>query len=138
MLTFHTSCPDGSHLTQTGSHFVRITPPTPVLYSAVTNTFWRYVCTQNTPNPTPKHPFSWPELESGQNELQSGQNGPNRAKCLKSGQNSARSGQKYYSSSYSHPPVGAACLCANLLVQAYSSSRASSLCQPLSAVMLKQ
>ena len=23
----------------------------------------------NAPNPTPNHPFSWPELEKGQNEL---------------------------------------------------------------------
>ena len=54
----------------------RIPPPTPVLYSAVTDPFGGYVRTQNTPNPTPKHPFSWPEVESGQNELLSGQNGP--------------------------------------------------------------
>ena len=54
----------------------RIPPPTPVLYSAITNPFWGYVCTLNTPNPTQKHPFSWPEVESGQNELLSGQNGP--------------------------------------------------------------
>ena len=45
-------------------------------------------------DPTPKHPFSWPELENGQNELLSGQNVPNWAKCLKSGQNISRSGQK--------------------------------------------
>ena len=54
----------------------RIPPPPLVLYSAVTNTFRGYVSTQNTPKPTPKHPFSWPELESGQNELPSGQTGP--------------------------------------------------------------
>ena len=50
----------------------RIPPPTPVLHSDVTHPFSRYVRTQNTPKPTPKHPFSWPELESGQNELPSG------------------------------------------------------------------
>ena len=49
--------------------------PTPVLYSATTHPFLGYVRTQNTPNPTPKHPSSWPELESGQNELPSGQPG---------------------------------------------------------------
>ena len=42
---------------------------TPVVYSAVTHPFLGYVPTQNTPNPTPKHPFSWPEHESRQNEL---------------------------------------------------------------------
>ena len=52
----------------------RTLPATPVLYSAVTHSFWGYVCTQNTTNPTPKHLFSWPELESGQNEVLSGQN----------------------------------------------------------------
>ena len=53
-----------------------IPPATPVLYSAVTNPFWWYVHTQNTPNPTPKHPFSWPAFESGQIKLLSGQIGP--------------------------------------------------------------
>ena len=48
-----------------------------VLYSAVTRSFRGYVRTQNTPKPTPKHSFSWPELESRQNELQSGQNESN-------------------------------------------------------------
>ena len=43
------------------------------------------ICTY-TKKPTQKQPFSWPELASGQNELQSGQFGPNWAKCLKSGQ----------------------------------------------------
>ena len=46
----------------------RIPPPTPVPYSTVTHPFQGYVHTQNTPNPTPEHSFSWPELESGQNE----------------------------------------------------------------------
>ena len=55
--TFRTHCPHGSHLP-------RIPPPTPVLYSAVTHTFWGYACTQNTLKPTPKHPFSWPELKN--------------------------------------------------------------------------
>ena len=45
-------------------------------HTAATNTrpFWGYVYTQKKLNPAPKHPFSWPELESGQNELPSGQN----------------------------------------------------------------
>ena len=66
--TFRTDCPDGSHFAQMGP---RIPKPTPVLYSAVIHPFRGYVRTQNTPKPTPKHPFSWPELESGQNELPS-------------------------------------------------------------------
>ena len=43
---------------------------------------------KDTPNPTPKHPFSWPEVESGQNECYYclGKMDPNWAKCLKSGQ----------------------------------------------------
>ena len=60
----------------------RIPPPTPVLYSAVTHSFQLYVLTRNTPNPTPKHPFSWPDFESGQNELLSGQNGPHLGKMF--------------------------------------------------------
>ena len=60
----------------------RIPLPTSVLYSAVTNPFWEYVRTQDTPNPTPKHSLSWHELESGQNELQSGQTGPQLGKMF--------------------------------------------------------
>ena len=54
----------------------RIPPPTPVLYSNVTHPFQGYVHIQTFPKPTPNHPFSWPELESGQNELLFGQFGP--------------------------------------------------------------
>ena len=41
-----------------------------------------YVNTPNTPKPTQKHPFSWPELESRQNELQSRQFGPQLGKMF--------------------------------------------------------
>ena len=58
----------------------RIPPPTPVLYSAVTNPFLGYVRTRT--HPTPKHPFSWPDFESRQNELLSGQNGPHLGKMF--------------------------------------------------------
>ena len=61
----------------------RSPPPAPVLYSAVTHPFRGYVRTQNTPKPTPKHPFSWPEFESGQNEQPSGQFGPQLGKMFK-------------------------------------------------------
>ena len=47
----------------------RIPPPTTVLYSAVTHLILR---ARNSPKSTPKHPFSFPELESGQNEVPSG------------------------------------------------------------------
>ena len=57
-------------------------PPAPVLYSAVTHPFHGHVHTQNTPKPTPKHLISCPELESGQNETQSGQSGPHMGKMF--------------------------------------------------------
>ena len=60
----------------------RIPPATPVLYSAVTNLFRGYVRTQSILNPTSKHPFSWPDFESGQNERLSWQNGPHLAKMF--------------------------------------------------------
>ena len=53
-------CPDGVS-------FAQNTTPNPVLYSAVTHPFLGYVFTQNTPNATPKHAFSWPDFESWQN-----------------------------------------------------------------------
>ena len=62
-----------------GSHLAQ---DTSVLYLAVTHPFLGYVHTQNTPKPTPKHPFSWPELESGQNELPSGQFGIQLGKMI--------------------------------------------------------
>ena len=45
--------------------------------------FRGFVWTKNTPNPTPKHPFSWPELKSGRNELLSGQPGPQLGNMFK-------------------------------------------------------
>ena len=43
----------------------RIPPPTPVLYSAVTNPFRGYVRTQSTPNPPKNALFSGPNLKVG-------------------------------------------------------------------------
>ena len=40
--------------------------------------------------PRPKHLFSWPELESGQNELQSEQNGPQPGKMSKMSERRAK------------------------------------------------
>ena len=74
----------------------RSPPPTPVLYPDVTHPFWRYVYTQNSPKPTSKHPISWPELESGQNELQSGQFGHQLGKMFEKWQIFSRSGQKNF------------------------------------------
>ena len=73
----------GLILPRCGLILPRIPPPTCVFYSAVTNPFWGYVRTKNIPSQTPKHPFSWPEFESGQNdELLSGQNGPHLGKMF--------------------------------------------------------
>ena len=72
----------GLILTRWGLIVPRIPPPTPVLYSAVTNPFLGYLRTRNTPSTTQKHPFSLPYFESGQNELLSGQNGPHLGKML--------------------------------------------------------
>ena len=69
----------------------RIPSPTPVLYPAVTNPFWGNIHTQNTPNPTPKHPFSW---KVGNMDYCLGILDPNWAKCLKSGPLFSRSGHQ--------------------------------------------
>ena len=96
--TFRINCPEGSHLPRWGLILPRKPAPTPVLYSAVTNPFRAqirgYVRTQDTPNPTPRHPFSWPDFESGQMNCCLGKMDPNWAKCLKSGQKFSTSGQK--------------------------------------------
>ena len=75
--TFRTDCPEGSH-------FAQNTTPNPCCLLSRHTPLSGYVHTQNAPNPTPKHPFSWPELESGQNEteLQSGQPRPQRGKMF--------------------------------------------------------
>ena len=64
-------CPLFIQIAQMGLILPRIPPPTPVLHSADTFPCQGHVHTPNTLNPTPKHPFAWPELESGQNELPS-------------------------------------------------------------------
>ena len=50
----------------------------------------------DTTNPTPKHPFSWPELESGQNELLCEQNGPHLGKMFEKWAKLSKSGQKKF------------------------------------------
>ena len=91
-----TNCPDVSHFSQMRSHLPRSPPPAPDLYSAVTHPFLGYVLTQTTPKPNPKNTFSWPELESGQNELQSGQFGPQLGKIFEKWAKLSRSGQKKF------------------------------------------
>ena len=74
---FSTNCPDESHLAQMGSYFAQSTTPSPCsLLSRHTHLSGICSYTKNTPHPTSKHPISWPKLESGQNELPSGQFGP--------------------------------------------------------------
>ena len=109
----------GLIFSQMGSHFAQNSIPAPVLYSAVTNLFQGYVLTHNTPKPTPKQTFSWPELESGQNELLSVQFGPQVGQCLKtmkSGQNFSRCEQKNYSSCSGISTRRIGCLVINLLM----------------------
>ena len=69
---------------QMGLILPRKPPPTTVLYFAVIVTFQGYTPAQtwSTPKPTPEHPFSWPELESGQNEIQSVRFGPQLGKMF--------------------------------------------------------
>ena len=69
-------CLDGSHFAQMGSYFAQSTTTNPCSLLSCTKTL-SWICTNtNTPSPAPKHPFSWPDFESGQNELLSGQIGP--------------------------------------------------------------
>ena len=110
LLTFCTNCPDGSHFAQMGSHSAQSTTTNPVLYSAVTYPFQGYVHTQNTLNPTPKHPIFWPELESGQNEQLSWQNGPQLGKMWKVSKSFLEVGKKNYSSGNWVRPTTRNCL----------------------------
>ena len=83
--TFRTNCPCGSHFAQIGSHFAQKTTPNPCsLLNRHPPLSGIYTCTKlpQLSKPTPKHPFSWLELESGQNELQSGQFGPQLGKMF--------------------------------------------------------
>ena len=66
-----------------GSRFAQITTTNPCsLLSSHKPLSGICTYTKKHPNPTPKHPFSWLELESGQNELPSGQIGPQRGKMF--------------------------------------------------------
>ena len=81
--TIHTNCPDWSHFAQNLTKGVSFCPEyhtQPLFFTQPAHNaarpFWGYRRTQNTPKPTPKHPSSWPDFESGQNEVQSAQLGP--------------------------------------------------------------
>ena len=98
-----------------GSHFAQNTtvlpPPSLVPYSSATQPFRGYVHTQNSPKPTPKHPFSWPELESGQNELLSGQFWPHPGKIFEKWEKISRIRRKkiiHVQTTCTCPAVGAA------------------------------
>ena len=77
----------GLVLPRCGLNLPRIPPATPVLYSAVTNPFRRYVRTQNTP-------LIGLNLKVGKMNYHLSKMDPNWAKCLKSGQNFSRNEQK--------------------------------------------
>ena len=97
---FRTNCPNGSHFAQMGPHFAQNTNPKPCSLLS-RHTPLSGICTDtNTPKFTSKHPFSWPELESGPMNYHLGQMDPTWAKCLKNGQNFSRSRQK----KNIHPP----------------------------------
>ena len=92
--TFHTNCPDGSHFAQMGSHFAQDTTTNPCSLLSRHTRLSRICTWTNTPKPTPKQPFSWPELESGQNKLQSGHFGPQLGKMFEKWANFSRSRPK--------------------------------------------
>ena len=82
MPTLSTNCPDGSHFAQMGFRFAQniTTNPCSLLSR---HTPLSEICTNTKhPLPTPKHSLSWPEVESGQNKLLSGQNGPQLGKMF--------------------------------------------------------
>ena len=65
----------------------RIPHPTPycLLSCCTLHYIWRYVCKQNTPKPTPKHPFPGLNLKVGKMNYSLGNLDPNWAIYLKSG-----------------------------------------------------
>ena len=79
----------------------RIPPPTPVLYSAVTNPFRGYVTNKKHPKPHPKIPlflawfWKWVKWTTVWAKWT-----PSGQKCLKSGQNCSRSGQRKFIREY--------------------------------------
>ena len=63
MPTFLTNCPDGSHSVQMGSHFAQNTTPSPCSLLRRNTSLLGICMYTKDPNPTPKHPYSWPELK---------------------------------------------------------------------------
>ena len=90
---FRTNCPDGISFCPDGVSFCPEYHPQPLVFTQPSHL--PFVLTQNTPNPTPKHLFSWSELESGQINYRLGNLDPNWAKLSKSAQNFSRSGAKW-------------------------------------------
>ena len=96
----------GLILPRWGLTLPRVPPPTLFLLS-------RHIPlsrTQNTLNPTLKHPIFWPELESGQNWQLSGQNGPQLGKMWKVSKSFLEVGKKNYSSGNWVRPTTRNCL----------------------------
>ena len=89
LLRWVSFCPDGVS-------FCPECHPQPLFFTQQSHThFLGYVLTQNTPKPTPKHPFSWPSnFKVGKMNYSLGNLDPNWTKCLKCGQNFSSSRQK--------------------------------------------
>ena len=68
---------------QDGASFCLEYYPHPLFFTQQSHTPFKDMYVHKTPvKPSPKHPFSWPELECGQNELSSGQFGPQLGKMF--------------------------------------------------------
>ena len=81
--TFRTNCPDGrGHFVQMGSHFAQNTTRNPCSLLSRHTPHLEIYTYAKSPKPTPKTPFSWPELENGQNKPPSGQFGPQLGKMF--------------------------------------------------------
>ena len=78
-----------------GSHFAQNTTSNPCSLLSCHKPL-SGICTYTKhPQPTPKHPLSWPDFV-GKMNYRLGKMDPIWAKCLKSGQNFSRSGQKKF------------------------------------------
>ena len=79
---FSYKLPRWAHFTQMGSHSALNTTTNPCSLLSCHKLLSGLCKYTKYPQPTLKHHISWPELESEQNELRSGQNGPQLGKML--------------------------------------------------------
>ena len=86
----------GLILPRWGLIFPRSPPPTPLLYSAVTDPFRGCVHSKNTPKPPQNTPVPGLNFKVGKVNYCLGNLDPNWTKCLKSGQNFSRCRQKQF------------------------------------------